>query len=206
VTHLDIDLVLFDLGGVLIELGDVSSLQEVATVVGTDEQWREWLASPWVRKFEKGECSEREFAVQVVSEWGLDVAPERFLQIFRDWPTGPYPGTTELMLEVKRSAQIGCLSNTNAMHWRHQSTTWPVLDTFDFRFLSFELGFAKPEKAIFQAVADRVPFSPDRILYFDDVAVNSDAARSFGFRSEQVRGIDELRSALRRAGLLLDGS
>ncbi len=203
-AHPGIDLVLFDLGGVLIELGDVSSLQEVAPFVGTDEQWREWLASPWVRQFEKGHCSETDFAAGVVSEWGLDIAPERFLQIFRDWPTGPYPGTTELLLEVKLSAQIGCLSNTNAMHWENQSVKWPVLDLFDFRFLSFQLGLAKPDRAVFQAVTDQLPFSRDRILYFDDVAVNSDAARSFGFRSEQVRGIDELKSALRGIGLLSD--
>jgi glucose-1-phosphatase len=134
--------------------------------------------------------------------WGLDVAPERFLEIFRDWPIGPYPGTPYLLAEVQQSVQIGCLSNTNSMHWDHQTSLWPVLDMFDFRFLSFKLGLAKPDEAIFHAVAERLPFRRDRILYFDDVAVNSDAAKSFGFRSEQVRGIDEVRTALREFGVL----
>ncbi|HVA10442.1 MAG TPA: HAD-IA family hydrolase [Acidimicrobiales bacterium] len=151
---------------------------------------------------QKGQCSATEFSAQVVAEWGLDVAPERFLEIFRDWPIGPYPGTSELLVEVQQSVQIGCLSNTNSMHWDHQTSLWPVLDMFDFRFLSFELGLAKPDEAIFHAVAERLPFSRDRILYFDDVAVNSDAARSFGFRSVKVRGIDEVRTALREFGVL----
>jgi HAD superfamily hydrolase (TIGR01509 family) len=197
-----VDFVLFDLGGVVIELGGMSSLQEIAPSV-TEDQWHRWLASPWVRRFEKGECSATEFATQVVSEWGLQVAPERFLEVFRDWPIGPYPGATELLAEVKRLVQIGCLSNTNTMHWEHQTTVWSVLlDMFDFRFLSFELGFAKPDQAIFDSVADRLPFGRDRILYLDDVAVNSDAARSFGFQSEQVRGIAEVRTVLRNVGVL----
>jgi putative hydrolase of the HAD superfamily len=197
-----IDFVLFDLGGVLIEMGDVSSLQEIVAFVDNDEQWHQWLASPWVRRFEKGECSATEFSTGVVSEWGLDLAPERFLEIFRDWPIGPYPEAPELLVEVQQSVQIGCLSNTNTLHWEHQISMWPMLDMFDFRFLSFELGLAKPDEAIFHAVADRLPFSRDRILYFDDVQVNSQAARSFGFQSEHVRGIDEVRTVLREAGVL----
>ena len=196
------DFVLFDLGGVLIEMGDVSSLQEILAVVGNEEQWHRLLASPWVRRFEKGECSASEFSTGVVSEWALDLSPERFLEIFRDWPIGPYPGTAEVLAEVKRSVQIGCLSNTNTMHWEHQTALWPMLDMFDFQFLSFELGHAKPDEAIFRAVADRLPFSRDRILYFDDVAVNSEAAQSFGFQSKQVRGIDEVKRELGEVGVL----
>ena len=130
------------------------------------------------------------------------MSPEQFLEIFRDWPIGPYPGTTELLVETQRSVPIGCLSNTNSMHWDHQTSQWPALGLFDFRFLSFELGLVKPDTAIFQAVADQLSVSRDRVLYFDDVKLNSDAARSFGFRSEQVRGIDEVRTVLRDVGIL----
>ena len=203
VSDVGIDFVLFDLGGVLIELGDVSSLQELAVAVGSDDEWHHRLSSSWVRRFERGECSAAEFSAGAVSEWGLEVTPERFLEIFRDWPIGPYPGTAELLAAVQRSVQIGCLSNTNAMHWEHQMSSWPVLQMFDFRFLSFELGMGKPDEAIFQAVADRLPFEKDRILYFDDVGVNSDAAQSFGFRSETVRGLDEVRAKLSEVGFLL---
>ena len=107
-----------------------------------------------------------------------------------------FQGRRICLTAVQQSVQIGCLSNTKFMHWEHQTSLWPVLDIFDFRFLSFELGLAKPDEAIFHAVAERLPFSRDRVLYFDDVAVNSNAARSFGFRSEHVRGIDEVRRAL----------
>jgi putative hydrolase of the HAD superfamily len=196
-----IDFVLFDLGGVLIELGGVAALREISGMALDDEVWQRWLTSPWVRRFEKGECSAEEFSVGVVSEWQLELSPQRFLELFRAWPIGPYPGAQDLLGEVQRSVPIGCLSNTNSMHWDHQSE-WPMLGMFDLTFLSFELGLVKPDADIFQAVADRLPVDRDRVLYLDDVALNADAARTFGFRSEQVRGPDECRSVLSMVGLL----
>lgn len=52
-----VDIVLFDLGGVLIELGGVSALQEMAGIASDDQVWQRWLTSPWVRNFENGRCS-----------------------------------------------------------------------------------------------------------------------------------------------------
>jgi glucose-1-phosphatase len=198
----EVEFVLFDLGGVLIELGGVASLQELTEAVSDETMWHRWLTSPWVGRFERGECSESEFSTGFVEEWQLDMSPQRFLDIFRDWPIGPYPGTAELLVEVQQSVPIGCLSNTNSMHWTYQTSQWPLLDLFDFRFLSFELGLVKPDAAIFQAVADQLPVRREHILYFDDVDLNAEAAHSFGFRSEHVRGIDEVRTVLLDIGLL----
>lgn len=192
---------MFDLGGVLIELGGIATLQELAGIASEEGVWARWLASPWVREFERGTCSATEFSVGMVSEWQLDISPERFLEIFRAWPIGPYPGVQELVASVQRSVPIGCLSNTNALHWEYQSAAWPMLGMFDLRFLSFELGLVKPDADIFQAVADQLPVDRDRVLYLDDVAINAEAARDFGFRSEQARGPDECRRALRYYGL-----
>ncbi|MGD0880521.1 MAG: HAD family phosphatase [Acidimicrobiales bacterium] len=199
-----VDFVLFDLGGVLIELGGIGMLQELAGIASDDEVWHRWLACPWVRTFEKGECSPIEFSVGVVSEWQLDITPERFLKVFQDWPIGPFPGAHELLEEVQRFVPIGCLSNTNSLHWDHQFAEWPMLGLFDLRFLSFELGLVKPDTDIFQAVADQLPVDRRNVLYLDDVALNAEAARTFGFRSEQVRGPGECRRALARIGLLPD--
>ncbi len=201
-TDRQVELVLFDLGGVLIELGGIESLQELTRSVSDEIMWHRWLTSPWVRRFEKGECSELEFSTGFVEEWQLDLQPQRFLDIFRDWPIGPFHGAEELLTEVQQAVPIGCLSNTNSMHWNYQSSRWPMLGLFDFRFLSFELGLVKPDAAIFEAVADRLPVHRDRILYLDDVALNADAARLFGFQSEHVQGIDEVRAALLDVGVL----
>jgi hypothetical protein len=54
VTSDTIDLVLFDLGGVLIELGGVAAMMELAGIDTDDELWLRWLSCRWVRTFERG--------------------------------------------------------------------------------------------------------------------------------------------------------
>jgi putative hydrolase of the HAD superfamily len=198
----DVDIVLFDLGGVLIELGGVASLQTMAGIADDEAVWQKWLTSPWVRRFEAGQCSADEFSGGVVSEWDLPVTPDQFLEIFRVWPVGPLPGSSELLADVQRQVPIGCLSNTNTLHWDHQFARWPILGMFDYRFLSFDLGLVKPDRSVFKAVADRLPVGTDRVLFLDDNALNSDAARSFGFLSERVRGVEEARQVLENVGVL----
>jgi HAD superfamily hydrolase (TIGR01509 family) len=198
----DVDLVLFDLGGVLIELGGVVALRNMSGIAEDHQVWHRWLTSPWVRRFESGQCSTVEFSGGVVSEWKLTVSPEQFLELFRQWPVGPMPGSPELLVDVQQSVPIGCLSNTNKLHWEDQIGKWPMLDLFDYRFLSFDLGLVKPDPAIFRAVADRLPVRRDRVLFLDDNDLNADAARAFGFLARRVCGIDEARQALEEAGVV----
>ena len=113
------------------------------------------------------------------------------------------PGSSELLADVQRSVPVGCLSNTNKLHWEDQIGRWPLIDLFDYRFLSFDLGLVKPDQAIFRAVADRLPVPRDRVLFLDDNALNTDAAGEFGFLARRVCGIDEARQALVEAGVLV---
>ncbi len=177
-------------------------MQELAGISDDDLIWQQWLTSPWVRRFESGRCSPTEFATGVVAEWDLTITPDRFLELFRDWPVGPFVGSSTLLAEVKDQLPIGCLSNTNRLHWEHQFAQWPILEQFQQRFLSFDLGLVKPDPAVFSTVASQLGSDPARILFLDDVLLNVEAARSFGYRSIQVHGTVEARLALVNAGVL----
>jgi HAD superfamily hydrolase (TIGR01509 family) len=168
-----IDVVLFDLGGVLIDFGGVGPMKELAGIESDDELWRRWLTCRWVRSFERGHCSKEDFATGVIGDWGLPVKPQTFLDAFRSWPRGPLPGADTLLRNVQRTAPAGCLSNTNALHWQDNFARWPILDAFDFRFLSFELGHVKPDQELFDHVAHLLPSSPSRVLFLDDNSVTS---------------------------------
>lgn len=62
-----IDIVLFDLGGVLIEFGGVEAMRALAGIDSDDELWRRWLTCRWVRSLERGDCSPADFAGGMVS-------------------------------------------------------------------------------------------------------------------------------------------
>ena len=197
-----IEVVLFDLGGVLIDFRGVEPMKELAGIAHDDELWRRWLSCRWVRSFERGDCSADEFATGVVDDWDLALEPRAFLDAFRSWPGGPLPGADTLVEQVRRAVPAGCLSNTNALHWEEQFARWPILDAFEYRFLSFELGIVKPDRALFDRVAELLPAAPGRVLFLDDNAINVEGASAAGFVAMQVRGVDDARDALVATGVL----
>jgi putative hydrolase of the HAD superfamily len=190
------DLVLFDLGGVLIELSGVGAMRELSGMESDDALWARWLSCPWVRAFERGECSPAEFAAGMVDEWELSVTPDVFLDAFRGWPVGPLPGAEELVIRASEVVAVGCLSNTNSLHTAEQFAKWPIFDRFQPRLLSHEIGLLKPDRDLFDRVVEMVGVEPSRILFLDDNLINVEGARTAGFTAEHVRGVDEARRVL----------
>jgi glucose-1-phosphatase len=197
-----VDLVLFDLGGVLIEVPGVRAMLELTGIQSEEELWRRWLACRWVRRFESGGCSETEFAAGVVADWQLELSASEFLGAFRDWPAGPLPGAAELVAQTRASVPVGCFSNTNALHWHDHIAAWPLMGLFDHRFLSFELGLLKPDIAAFAQVADLLKVPAGRVLFLDDNAVNIAGATAAGFQATRATGVGEARQRLAEAAVL----
>jgi len=202
VTTDRIDLVLFDLGGVLIQPGGVASMRALSGIESDEALWTRWLACPWVQRFEAGRCSPEEFAAGVVADWELELEPAAFLQAFGGWPEPPFDGALELVEAVQAAVPAGFLSNMNSFQWGANYEGIPLTDAFAFRFLSFELGLVKPDAAIFEAVAARLPVPRHQVLFLDDNAVNVDAAATTGFAARHVRGVAASRAALVETGVL----
>lgn len=197
-----VDLVLFDLGGVLIELSGVRAMLELTGIASEEDLWRRWLTCRWVRRFESGGCSETEFATGLIADWQLELSPAAFLDAFQDWPIGPLAGAAELVAQTRASVATGCFSNTNALHWHGRVAAWPLASMFDHRFLSFELGLLKPDTAAFAQVADQLGVPAERVLFLDDNAMNVAGAAAAGFQAARAAGVDEARQRLTEAAVL----
>ena len=114
----DIRVLLFDVGGVLVELGGVEViLAWLGNRLTAEELWRRWLQSEAVRGFETGLPDAPQFAAGVIAEFDLAVEPQQFLESFVGWPTGLYPGTLEMLARIPRRYQRALLSNSNPLHW-----------------------------------------------------------------------------------------
>ncbi len=198
----EIEVVLFDLGGVLVDLGGVGPMKELSAIDTDDEFWDRWLTCRWVRAFERGECTPDEFAAGIVEDWGLTADAAAFLEAFQDWPGRLFPGAEALIEHVHAKLPIGCLSNTNALHWDRHFGTWPILEHFDYRFLSYELGVVKPDKELFEHVVEALPAAAERVLFLDDNLVNVNGAIDAGLVARHVRGVDGARAALVETGVL----
>ena len=197
------DAILFDLGGVLIELTGVEQmLAWCPDVDDTTELWRRWLRSPAVRSYERGTVTRAEFAARMVREFALPVDAATFLRAFEHWPRALYPGAEALLAELAPRVRLASVSNTNEMHWERFRRDWALPGLFHHNFPSHEVGKLKPDPEYFDHVLAELQLAPGRVLFVDDNALNVEAATALGISAHRVAGIEGARAALRSLGLL----
>ncbi len=193
-------LLLFDLGGVLIESSVFENLSDLLPdspyLTAIKDQW---LFSPSVIRFERGEMSSCEFAESFIAEWGLQITPQVFIKEFTSWPRELFPGARETIHLLRKNYRVGCLSNSNSLHWERFRG---LEDDFDCTLLSHMLGVTKPDPEIFRFALRECDVDPAKIYFFDDCLTNVEAAQSFGITAFHVDGFEALQDVLICQGLL----
>ena len=198
-----IRVVLFDLGGVLVELNGIAPmLSWLGYRMPTEELWRKWLHSPSVRDFETGRIESQDFAKRLIAEFEIVVGEQEFIEAFASWPTGLFPGALELIAQIPRRYVRAVLSNSNALHWPRVRDDMEVGGAFDHYFISHLTGRIKPDAAAFEHVTDSLQCRPAEVLFLDDNLLNVEAARKAGMSAFVVRGATEAERVLRDTRVL----
>lgn len=197
-----ISAVLFDIGGVLIELDGLPSLAKLLNSQQShDKIYNNWMASPAVIRHETGLISSDEFAVQIVQDLNLDLTPDAFMENFARWIIGVFPNTFDLLDAIPSTLPIAALSNTSAAHWKHVEATG-LTDKLDHLFLSYEIGHLKPDHQAFQAAIDGLKLPAQEVIFFDDNIDNVTAANAFGLKAHQALNPEEAKQVLKQYGLI----
>jgi putative hydrolase of the HAD superfamily len=193
-------ILLFDLGGVVVESAGLAVLHERLPQLEPAQIQARWLASEAVNRFERGLITPDEFARAFLAEWPLQVEPTAFLREFASWVRGFLPGAARLLAHLRLRHTVACLSNTNAVHW---AVLDDVRDAFDVCIVSHLIGHMKPERAAYDQALRRRGAAPPRGCFLDDLAHNVAAARELGLQAHQVRGVAQTEAALRGLGIAL---
>jgi HAD superfamily hydrolase (TIGR01509 family) len=194
-----IDIVLLDLGGVLLRLHD--PLDTFGIDLNQEDFLEKWLLSPAVRKLERGDIKADPFAEEIVEEFSLPYSPQEFLQRFERWPDELFDGVTDLLRTIGENFHLAILSNTNAIHWECNDIEGRLDPLVKSVFLSYRTGLVKPEPAAFQDVLSTLDVMAENVLFLDDNRLNIDAARQCGLQARLTRGFDDLKANLREAGV-----
>jgi len=145
----------FDLGGVIVELSGTPILDDWLAGDNTAENiWQKWLTSTAPRSFESGRIGKDEFASMIVEELSLDVSEQEFLNHFRRLPVGPYPGALERLHTLKDRYTTALFSNSNVLHWHRKMDEMNLKDAFNHHFASHLMGKVKPDVDAFQEVIE----------------------------------------------------
>lgn len=196
-------MLLFDLGGVLIDCADFKKLLE----------WEDWtkqlseiekksMESVTNRSYQRGTIGTKEFVETIISELDLTVSVSRFLREFRLLPKGFYPGADVLLTGLSRNYITACLSNTNEIHWNKLCGVNNLEKYFKFSFPSHIIHKVKPEKAAYAYVIKALGVEPGDIAFFDDRDENVAAAKKIGIDAYKTEGIAELCDCITQLGIL----
>ena len=198
--------VLFDVGGVLVQLSGV------ATVLGMGRRpldARRGVAqmaalTGGARFRDRPRPTQTTFAADLVAELELGVAPALFLESFAGWPTGLYPGVHELIARIPSNVTRALLSNSNSLHWPRVEDEFGLGALFEHRFVSHLTGRIKPDRDAFEHVISSLGCDAASVFFLDDNLMNVEAAREAGMQGAVVRGVDEAEQALRQASVIRD--
>ena len=188
----DVDVVVFDLGGVLVEVDPPTAVAADDCYLPEMEIINNLCAEvPEVIGFETGNVSAEEFGEAVVAKFELPLTVADFLSRYKDLIRRAVPTMQELVRDISDRYSVCCLSNTNPLHWTKVGEITNYCEFFDQVFLSYELGLVKPDIRIFRRMLQELEVAPEKVMFFDDKAENVEAARQSGFCAMLVTSIAE---------------
>jgi len=202
-----VDALLFDLGGVVIEIDFGRAVQA----------WADAAQAPAARiaecfsldagyeAHERGEISAQAYCTHLRATLGVTLADEILLSGWNQIFVGEIPGVGALLECLAASFPLHAFSNTNVAHrafW--QAHYAKLLQPFSQIFCSCDLGTRKPSPDAFLDVSRRIGIAPGRIVFFDDQPQNVRGAREAGLLAHEVHSAGDIRAALQHEGIRCD--
>jgi putative hydrolase of the HAD superfamily len=213
-SRTDIQVVCFDIGGVLARIVDHWS--HACALAGVplrdqfvaDDQRRTLVAAS--QHYETGRLDTDGFAAAICGCSAYQ--PAEVLAVLQRWIIGLYPGIDELLAEVTAAGvATALLSNTNELHWRQMMDPAGPFTPLQLipesrRFASQNIGARKPEPAAYEHVERALGAKAESILFFDDLESNVNGAVWAHWHTERIDPTGDtaaqLRKHLKRYGVM----
>ena len=194
--------IIFDLGGVLIDLDTDRCLRRFRElgVDNVDELVNSTHTAGVFSALEHGKVTPEEFRDEIRRLAGNanltdEQIDDAWLSILKEVPQTKL----DLLLELNRKYRVFLLSNTNKIHFdwirrtQFEKDGHTIKDYFEHCFLSHEMGLAKPEDEIFEEVINEAQIFARETLYVDDSELNLNASLNWCFNTYCAAPGEDLR-------------
>lgn len=192
--------IIFDLGGVIITEDETSDFYAYATeTLNIPQDKLKSVIGEEVQLLSRGEETSIEFWKRVCKLSGVDCPANSILsQLF----TKTYRinvivnrDMEELIQKFFNKYKLGLLSNTIEAH-ANIFKEFDVLKYFNPIILSFEVGYSKPQKAIYELAIERMSLPANELLFIDDKEQNIKGAEEAGIRGILYKNFEQFNKEL----------
>ncbi len=194
-------ILLFDLGGVIVRWTGVANLAALSGL-STEQVTHRFSTSQVFHDYECGRCGDDVFASEMIRLFALNMTTDTFKSAWQSWVEDIYDGIEHILPALRHRYTLACLSNTNHLHWEHLGSYFDFDTYFDYSFASHRVGLSKPDPDIYRHVTEEMNTNAGDILFFDDTAINVEAAENTGMRAIQVDAKQGAPLALLEYGII----
>ena len=187
--------IIFDLGGVIINLDQERTFAAFADLAGIDLQSARGMMHTFEEfmHYELGLIQDKEFMDFLKSKIDHSSKEEILEKAWNAMLVDIPRERVELIKALRQRYRVVLLSNTNRMHIRevnrilgrdtgHQD----LEELFDELYYSFLLQKRKPGAEIFEFVLEKEGFNPGETLFLDDSKENIESAAKLGIQTVHV--------------------
>ncbi|PWT74592.1 MAG: haloacid dehalogenase [Bacteroidetes bacterium] len=187
----NIDSIIFDLGGVILNIDNKRTEREFVALGAKDFglYFGHGHAASFFKDYEVGKISDEQFVSDLKKMINVDLTDELIINawnaLLMDFP----PERIELLKSIREKYRLLLFSNTNSLHmeavrkiFREAFGGQDLDDLFDKAYYSHILGMRKPDKEPFQLIARENGLDPSRTLFVDDALVNVNGAELAGLK------------------------
>ena len=197
----DIKVIFFDFGGVILKTFDGVDHDAIETEFGLEAKMLRKCVYRDSRymDFQVGKCTYGEWADSIrESLLRVDDRADAIMNAFMDSPRVFNQEMLGLVKRLHRRYTLGIISNTTPGMEERLRERFELVDLFDVRVGSGDLGIAKPDPGIFLHATKEAGIAPQQSVFTDDRADFAQAARSVGMHgfhfTEYEQFVEDLRS------------
>lgn len=197
--------IVFDLGGVLIELDHTRPILRFKEI-GVEDA--DQLLDPYEQKgvfleVENGKINDDEFCRRLREHTGKELTYEQIKYAWLGFIVDTPQYKLDYLLELRKKYNVYLLSNTNPIIQEGWARTnqftpagRPIGAYFDKMYTSYEVGVTKPDRRIFEYMIRDSGLLPSETLFVDDGKKNIEVARELGFETYQPANGEDWREAI----------
>lgn len=196
--------IFFDFGGVLLKTFDGVDHDAIEAEFGLEAKALRKAAyrdSRWA-DYQVGACSHEEWTDSIREALlRIDGRADAIMNAFLESPRTFNQEMLSLVKRMHGRYTLGIISNTIPGMEERLRERFELLDLFDVRVGSGDLGIAKPDAGIFLHATKLAGVEPEQSVFTDDRADFAEAARGLGMHGFPFTGYERFAEDLRSIGV-----
>lgn len=204
-----IDNLLFDLGGVIIDLDRKRAIEAFLAlgIANINDMLGLYVQAGTLLKLEAGELTIDEFHNELRGHSNRPLSDEQIDEAFNSLLVGIPIARLQALEQLRERYNLYILSNTNPIMFggkiaqEFKKNGHSIEHYFKGWALSYEAGYNKPHKGIFDYTVKHLGIDPGRTLFLDDSLKNVEVATACGFNAQVVAPGTEFIDIINNMGL-----